>query len=206
MARELPRTLQSVSMCIHSELTADQLEVIVVDNGSSIPVNLDACRRWIPDMQLVTIEHANKSPVNAINKGLELAKGELVGVMVDGARLLSPGLLTQACNASTLHNRAVIGTFAFHLGPDVQMRSIAEGYDQEEEDRLLESCQWQSDGYRLFDISTLAGASSKGWFTVPNESNALFMHRDLWFELGGYDPEFITPYWEKLRFTRYMVV
>jgi len=193
MARELPRTLQSLSMCIHSGLTADEIEVIVVDNGSSSPVDIDSCCQWIPDMQLVGMENPNQSPVNAINKGLELAHGDFIGVMVDGARMLSPGLLNQACNASKLHDRAVVGTFAFHLGPDVQMRSVAEGYNQQKEDKLLESSNWESDGYHLFEISTFAGASSQGWFELPNETNALFMNREQWVELGGYESKFVTP-------------
>jgi len=144
-------------------------------------------------MHMVIMDGSSQSPVNAINKGLELARAEFIGVMVDGARMLSPNLLNQACNASRLHKRAVVGTFGFHLGPDVQMRSVAQGYNCQEEDRLLESCGWESDGYRLFNIATFAGASSQGWFAVPNESNALFMNRKQWIELDGYDSNFVSP-------------
>ena len=56
---------------------------------------------------------------------------------------------------------------AFHLGPDVQMRSIFDGYDAEAEDAQLEQVPWREDGYRLFDISVLAGSSVPGWFWIP---------------------------------------
>ena len=42
------------------------------------------------------------------------------------------------------------------------MRSVPLGYDQQEEDRLLDSVDWTHDGYRLFDISVLAGSSAGG--------------------------------------------
>ena len=35
--------------------------------------------------------------------------------------------------------------------------------------------------------------SEEGWFVIPSESNALFLTREHWNELGGYDPAFMTP-------------
>jgi hypothetical protein len=81
----------------------------------------------------------------------------------------------------------------FHLGPDVQMVSVANGYDQEAEDRLLEESGWTDDGYRLFDVSAFAGSSAGGWFAPIAESNALFLRRQLWDELGGVDERFVAP-------------
>ncbi len=74
-----------------------------------------------------------------------------------------------------------------------QMKSVAKGYNQDEEDKLLDSVHWQDNGYHLFDISVFAGSSSNGWFNPIAETNALFMHRNLWDELGGYDEAFVTP-------------
>ena len=67
------------------------------------------------------------------------------------------------------------------------MKSVQRGYNQQEEDRLLEKVRWKEDGYRLFSISTFAGSSSGGWFAPMSESNALFLTTELWQELGGYD-------------------
>jgi hypothetical protein len=95
--------------------------------------------------------------------------------------------------ASRLDSRALIATLGFHLGPDVQHRSIAAGYDRDAEDALLESVDWTADGYRLFEISQFSGSSRFGWFETPAESNALFMAREMWQELGGYDERFRSP-------------
>jgi cephalosporin hydroxylase len=87
----------------------------------------------------------------------------------------------------------VIGSLAFHLGPDMQMRSVYHGYDAEAEDVLLASVPWREDGYRLFEISVLAGSSAAGWFGCINETNGLFMDRTLWDRLGGLDERFEAP-------------
>src|SRR5262249_36058225 len=135
----------------------------------------------------------NPSPCCAINRGLALARGELCGVMIDGARLASPGLIAGAFRGRRLHPRPVISTLGFHLGPDVQMKSVSSGYDRVEGARLLDRVDWTRDGYRLFDISVFAGSSADGWFAPMAESNALFLTKDLWTQLGGYDERFRAP-------------
>ena len=73
------------------------------------------------------------------------------------------------------------------------MESVQQGYNQEQEDRLLEQARWTEDGYRLFDISVFAGSSAGGWFKPIGESNAIFMRKALWDELGGFDERFQSP-------------
>lgn len=191
MARELPRTLQTLSPAMQRDLSVDDYEIIVVDNGSSAPFDADACAAISPNIRIVHHDPAGSvSPVAAIAKGLECAQGELVGVFIDGARMASPGLLSTAMQASALSPRAIIGTIAFHLGSETQMKSVHKGYNQEVEDRLLSTVPWQSDGDRLFEISVFAGSSGRGWFTLPSETNALFLRKEQWKALGGYEQRF----------------
>jgi hypothetical protein len=70
---------------------------------------------------------------------------------------------------------------------------VARGYCQAVEDQLLAAVDWVADPYRLFEISVFAGASTQGWFSIPGETNALFLTRDHWDVLGGYDPAFVSP-------------
>lgn len=107
--------------------------------------------------------------------------------------MASPRLLAIALEASRLHTRPTIGTLSFHLGPDVQGRSVERGYCQDVEDQLLASVDWVADPYRLFEISVFAHASKTGWFIIPPETNALFLTHEHWNSLGGYDPEFVSP-------------
>ena len=193
MGRELPRTVQSLTPPYQREITAQDYEIIVVDNGSREPLNLDACRRLCPNLRVLNVPNPTPSPVPAINLGLAQARGGLIGVWIDGARMASPGLLSMALRAARLHPRPIIGTLGFHLGPELQTLSIQRGYDQHQEDALLAAVGWEANGYRLFEISCFAGSSIKGWFGNLAEANALFLGREHWAELGGYDPQFQLP-------------
>lgn len=193
MARELPRTIRSLSPTFQQGIAAEDFEIIVVDNGSRVPPTPAEVACWSPNARLLLTANPQVSPVPAINQALEQVEGELVGVLIDGARMASPGLLATAIKAARLHSRAVIGTLAFHLGPDVQMRSVHAGYNQEVEDTLLAASGWEEDPYRLFDISKFAGSSANGWLTNPSETNALFLRREHWREIGGFEPRFVAP-------------
>ncbi len=193
MARELPRTIRTLSPACQRDIGEGDYEILVVDNGSSRPPTAQEVAGWSANARLIPIADATASPVPAINLALAQARGEVVGVFIDGARMASPRLLAAAIEASRLHERAVVGTLAFHLGPDVQMRSVLAGYDEAAEDRLLQACLWEEDPYRLFEISVFAGSSAAGWFITPTETNALFLARAHWRELGGYDPRFAAP-------------
>lgn len=193
MARELPRTIRSLSPAMQRDIDPDAYEIILIDNGSTQNCDEDELRRWLPSLVVHRMPNATVSPVPAINFGLAVARGDLVGVCIDGARMASPGLLSKALAASKLHRRPVIGTIAFHLGPDVQMESVKHGYNQAIEDKLLAGSGWEADGYRLFTISVFAGSSGGGWFELPAESNAFFLRAEHWRALGGWDEGFVTP-------------
>jgi glycosyltransferase involved in cell wall biosynthesis len=193
MARELPRTIRSLSPEMQKAIDPSDYEVILIDNGSTQPFDEDELRRLLPGLVLHSIPDATQSPAPAINFGIRAAHGDLVGVFIDGARMASPGLLSKALAASRLHPRPVVGTIAFHLGPEVQMKSVKSGYNQAVEDELLAESGWEADGYRLFAISAFAGSSKRGWFELPGESNAFFLRAEHWRALGGWDEGFMTP-------------
>jgi glycosyltransferase involved in cell wall biosynthesis len=195
MARELPRTIRSLSPAMQRGVQKSDYEIVVVDNGSTEPFNEEECRKWDADLRTIPMASQSASPARAANHGIAAAGSDLIGVLIDGARLVSPGIISAALQAFRLCDRVVILTLGFHLGPKVQMESILEGYDQEQEDQLLLQSRWTEDSYRLFDISVFAGSSKHGWFRPMSESNAIFMRRELWKELGGFDERFQTqPY------------
>jgi len=193
MARELPRTLRSLSPRHQIGLAADAYEVIVVDNGSARPVDPMLVERFGGRLRVERIAPAPPSPARAANTGLGLAEGDLVGLIVDGARVASPGLLAGALRAARLVDRPLITAPAFHLGEVPHMGATEAGYDQAVEDELLAGSGWEADGYRLFDISTPAGSSGRGLFGPMGESSSLFCPPAMWQELGGLDERFALP-------------
>ena len=190
MERELPRTLHTLSAPYQVGLESDAVEVIVVDNGSKTPPDPASLPAGF---RLLHVDDPTSSPVRAMNIGLRAARSNLIGAMIDGARMASPGLCKFALLASKLHDRPIISTLGFHRGPEVQMKSVKRGYCQAEEDRLLESIDWKRDGYDLFSVSVFAGSCKQGWFLPMAESNALFLTREMWNELDGYDENFVAP-------------
>jgi hypothetical protein len=191
MARELPRTIFSLGRSYQKELSSVRYEIIVADNGSAHPPDLTCFSGIDADIRILLCESSAPSPVGSINAALHEANAPLIGIWIDGARLASPGLLAACLKASALHARPVIATLNFQLGPALQYLSVERGYDQRQEDTLLAAIEWPSDGYRLFDIATCE--LRHGTAGPMLESNALFLPKSLWYELGGYDLSFIEP-------------
>ncbi|MEO6318601.1 MAG: hypothetical protein ABIP36_07455 [Acidimicrobiales bacterium] len=168
-------------------------EVVVVDNGSPQPALASVPSGSEASIRLHRIDEAMASPAHAANVGISLARGELIGLVIDGARMASPGLVAQALLASTVVGRPVVTAPAWHLGPSPHAQAEAVGYDQTVEDDLLSRSAWEDDGYELFAIATPAPSSGRGLFGPMGESSSLFLHRDLWAELGGLDERFALP-------------
>lgn len=83
--------------------------------------------------------------------------------------LVSPGLLRFAL--AEPEDRPVIGVQSFDLGPDLQGKSLRQGYNQVYEDRMPEAAERAADGYRLFALAVAFGAEGE-WRTFPTETNA----------------------------------
>jgi glycosyltransferase involved in cell wall biosynthesis len=193
MGREAPRTLRSLALHYQTGIDADDYEVIVMDNGSPTPLGESLVRGFGPQFRYRYVRKAAKSPAQAINHGVAMARGKYVGIFIDGARIASPGLLALALQAFRQHHDPIVATLGWHLGPELQQKSVLKGYNQTAEDRLLDSIGWPKEGYRLFDISVLAASSFKGYAAAPSESNALFLRRKTFKRMGGYDPAFDIP-------------
>ena len=193
MARELPRTVRSLAPDYQRGVKTDDYEVIVIDNGSPDPLDARRPGATRADAADGADRSAPASPARAANAGIEMATGSLIGLLIDGARLASPGMLALAIRSARLTPRPVIATLGWHLGETRHIDAPDAGYDQAAEDALLARSGWEEDGYRLFAISTLAGSSGRGWFGPLGESNALFMPADVWAELGGLDEAFELP-------------
>lgn len=193
MDRELPRTIHTLGQAYQRDLEGIDYELIVIDNGSANPVEEDALRQITGNVRVIRTQNPSQSPAGAINAAAAGAKGQIIGLFIDGARMASPGLLAGALRAYRADPTKAVGSVAFHLGPDVQTRSVLEGYDQAVEDEILASIPWREDGYTLFSQSVLAMSSAQGWFGVLAESNGVFLDRALWDRLGGLDERFATP-------------
>ena len=192
MKRELPRTLYSMSPAFQRGVNKEDYEVILIDTGSKKPPTADDFAYLDMNLSVYSMQSPTHSPVPAINFGINQSIGQFIGVCIDGARLVSPGLIAQARDALSLYERGVVGTRGRYLGVKFQRDAMNDGYNAEQEDALLSQSGWKDDGYRLFDISVFDESCGPTWLTPMAESNALFMSRALWKELGGFDNRFTS--------------
>jgi glycosyltransferase involved in cell wall biosynthesis len=193
MRREAPRTLYSLSAAYQNNVEAKDYEVVVVENGSSEPLSPEEVTEFGENFRYFRMENAPPSPARAINFGVESTTAPHVGIMIDGARIASPGILYLALAALERFERPIVVTVACHLGPDLQSRSIKKGYDRLVEDRMLAAADWQNNGYKLFEVSAFGGSSEFGWFGPLAESSCMAMHRSMFCELRGFDERFDYP-------------
>lgn len=190
MARELPRTVLSLLPPYQRELEPGEIEIIVVDNGSTEPVTRDLFPADA-NVRILRVDDGGVSPCRAINRGVAEARAEHLGLMIDGARMVSPGVIRAALNAAVLHPNAFVATLGFHLGPKVQQVSVNEGYSREVEDQLLSEIGWpDGDGYRLFEICALGESYAMGVLAPPTETTFFVMKKAVFEAIGGYDERF----------------
>lgn len=184
MARELPRTLWSLSRGFQQEVDDLEYEIIVVDNGSD---TLPSSPEMDPKPVISRIESPSPSPVNAMNAAISQCSGSLIGAWIDGARLASPNLLRSVWEASQLHQNPVLAVPNYQIGPARQAISVGETYSAVVEDALLQQAGWPSPATDLFSIST---PEAKSIEAPMLETNSLFLRATDWARLKGYDPVF----------------
>ncbi len=190
MQEQAKKTLRSLSIDYQRDVNADDYEVLVLENTSSELLGEQAATENAGDFRYFLREEATTTPVPAINFGASQARGEYLAVIIDGARMVSPGLVNYMLAATHLSNHVVIAAPGYHLGEKLQQEAMLEGYDEETERLLLASINWPADGYRLFEIACLSGTCAGGIFKPIGESNCICVSRQTYDDVGGYDRGF----------------
>lgn len=199
MQREAPRSLQSLITPYQRLVSDKEYEIIVVENGSTQPLDAAAVQAMAPNIRYFYLENSPPSPAYAINFAVERARGEVLAIMIDGAHILTPRALFFGLAPFSYHVNPVVSTPPFFLGPGAQPVTVPQGYDAAEEDRLLKSINWPQEGYGLFNIGVPyrydfpGGPPKLYWFVRRFESNCLFVRKMSFEAIGGCDLRFDIP-------------
>jgi len=194
MAAQIKNTLQSLLPPYQRNISTGDYEIILMDNGSAKMLD-ERTRKISPNLDYIYLSpnESSPSPAPAMNRGVALARAPRLCLMIDGARLLTPGVLSWGMRLLELSPRAMVEVRGWHLGPKWQPESVMDGYDHEEERRLLQAIGWPENGYRLWEVAASTPQVSRGYADPAPESNCIFMSRDLFFETGGFDERSRTP-------------
>jgi glycosyl transferase family 2 len=191
--REARNTLHSMTAAYQQGAKVIDYEVIALDNGSRKPLDAAEVRAFGPQFQHRFVDTTSKSPAAAINAAARDAAGDELLVLVDGAHILTPGVLQGARRAFDTFESPFVATAPFHLGPKIQNESVQQGYDQSVEDGVLERSGWKADGYRLYLASRSFADKGNGWFGWPPESGCVGLRKSDFLALGGFDERFQAP-------------
>jgi cephalosporin hydroxylase/SAM-dependent methyltransferase len=194
MQREARRTLHSVSRGYQRGIDGLRYEVIVVENGSDPAQRLgdEFVRSFGPEFRYIDLgDDATPSPAGAINRGIAASSAPNLALMIDGAHVLTPGVLRFGMLALTTYAPAIATAKQWYVGPGQQPQMVAGGYDRRYEDRLFAAIRWPSDGYRLFEVGHFVG--DRDWFDGEWESNCIFVPRHLLEQVGAMDESFSEP-------------
>jgi len=192
MKREAARTLVSLSRGYQRGIGDLRYEVLCVDNGSPEPLDAAWVEGFGPEFSLVRPSFVSASPVGAINAAARRSRGRYICVMIDGAHVLTPGVLREVWDAVDEAPAAVVGLRQWFVGGDQRWLAHV-GYRREQEDILFDRIHWPEDGYGLFSIGGPVYENGNAWLGSMNESNFLVVPRGIWEEIGGMDERFVTP-------------
>jgi len=189
MAEQAERTLASLAPGYQRGADPHAYEIVVIENES--PEMLGEARARAAaggaSLRYVARDETQASPVGAVHAGVMMARGTHLAIMIDGARMLSPGVIAGALSVLRTGPEAVVSVPGYHLGHDLQQVTVNAGHDAAADRALLAGIGWPADGYRLFDIAVLSGSSRGGFFRPQAESNFLVLPVALWNLLGGMD-------------------
>jgi cephalosporin hydroxylase len=194
MRREAGRTLHSLSRAYQERLEGTSYEVIVLENGSDEGQKLGAAfvRDFGPEFRYIDLAaDASPSPVRALNRGIAASRGRNLALMIDGAHVLTPGVLRFGLQGLATYAPAIVATQQWYVGPGQQGEAMDNGYDEAYEDRLFQRIQWPSNGYRLFEIGHFVG--ERDWLDGVWESNCMFVSRTQLEHVGGFEERFTVP-------------
>src|SRR5262245_55058938 len=116
MPEQARRTLVSLSPGYQRNARAADYEVIVVEKASDRLLGAERAESTGPNVRYFLRQDASRSPAGAVNFAAAQARGSMVAVLVDGARLLSPGVVELALLAHRAAPEATLAIPGYHLG------------------------------------------------------------------------------------------
>lgn len=193
MSRQAENTLYSLSARHQWNVSEEDYEIIAVENESSDVLGQERSLATGKNVRYYLRKEPGTSPVPALNFGYEESRAPFVGLIIDGARMVTPRVIEYALLGQKLFEHPLVAVPGYHLGPEEHHRNVSAGYDEKVEAQLLEQIDWKNDGYGLFEIACFSGANDKGYLSPMLECNCMFTTRESFEKIGRADERFDLP-------------
>ncbi len=192
MRKQLQNTLYTLSANYQRGVTDSQYEVIVVENHSDDELDPQVVQNLGSNFRYFHREDHSGGPVDAMNFAFQQAKGEVLCLIIDGARMVSPGLLDTALMAFEATKHAVVFAPGYHIG-EQEHHTLGRDYSYADEEALMASINWRNDGYQLFNVATFSNSNRQGYLRPVMECNCLFASAETFRKVGFADTRFNLP-------------
>lgn len=193
MRRQAMNTLRSLLPPCQKNVSLEDYEIIVVENHSDDMLVADDVKSLAPNIHYFQREESGVSPVHAINFAFTRCRAPTIGLMIDGARMVTPRILEYVLLAQRMDADALVAVPGYNLGPTEQQHAHDNGYNEKAEQQLLEKVRWLENPYRLFDIASIGGANPTGVINPLLESNCVFASARCFEKIGYADTDFNYP-------------
>lgn len=193
MPSQAYNTLYSLSS--QHQILADErdYEIIVVENQSPEMLCPEKIGKLGENIQYFSREEKGVSPVSSINFAFDHCRGKNIALLIDGARMVTPGLVNNILSVYRANERSVIGVPGYQLG-DIHHNQLEDPVESlTHETALLKSIAWPSDGYELFNIACLSNANRFGYLHPLMESNCIVAPYNFYRQIGFADSRFTLP-------------
>ena len=127
MPQQAERTIYSLTSRYQQGVTEDDYEVIIVENRSDRTLSADFVE-GLPDNFSYHLRHETQpTPVHAANFGVRMSRRSHTAVLIDGARMVTPGVVKNLLRGHRMHRDSVVSVPGYHLGRQLQQRAVEHG-------------------------------------------------------------------------------
>ena len=187
MPSQVRRTLISLTPTYQAS-RLENIHICLIDNSLSSHVIHQDLNFSPWTFEFSSIPFSNKPIHHLIDTRIKSSSEDIVGVLIDGARLVSNQVIDHACHIITLSPFNIVSVPNYQLGSCMQMRNPL-AVDDKFNEKLLKSINWPhsncSDLIRISSMESHAGSD------IPLfETNCLFVSRYLYNLVGGFDYSF----------------
>jgi hypothetical protein len=196
-SRQAENSLSSV-LAPYQEETDGGVELVVVETASRDVLGETRARAHGDGIRYFGMD-VGSTRIDAMTVGLGECRGELVGLFMDGAHILSPRAIDTATRAANLCERPLIVIPEYRFDE----ASVPGSHRSDDELAWLERVNWKKDSHQLFDAARLGPANPTGFLGPLLGAAGLFAKREQFATLSTPSPLLDVPGGYALRLSIY---